>query len=299
MRSEVYSIFIVISLIIVIPSVSAQEIEIGSIAQQKSIEVTIDDVGNVSVQHIVKSSGVTVQVKLLEGTIQNLSVVDEDDNEQIFTVIGDNRGVMILPSETDSIVKYDLEDALSVENDVWKWELLYLDTVKFFLPEKLDLIFVNDRPVYLDDKRGFACHGCQMVLEYSINEPKKLYQVNWEDKEFLVEIRSFAETDEFNFNQPTKQISFNVNEQERFVTIIIPFELLWEPYTVFLNQEQIPFQKHINNGTHAWLNMKPNDSGEISIIGTTVVPEFPIIAPLAIGFMMIMMIPLLRKVSLH
>ena len=299
MKKEVYSIFIVISLIITIPSVSAQEIEIGSKANQKSIEVTIDEVGNVHVQHIVSASKFPVQVELLNGTVQNLIITDEKNNEQIVTVIGDNSGVMIFPSEMDSKIEYDLKDALFIEENVWKWEILYLDTVKVILPEKLDLIFVNDRPVYLDDQRGIACHGCQMVLTYSINEPKNLFEVNWEDKEFLVEIRSFAEIKQFNFNQPTKQISFNVNEQEQFVIVIIPLELLWEPYTVFLNEETIPFHKYINNGTHAWLNMKPDVIGDISIIGTTVIPEFPIIAPLAIGFLMIMIVPLLRKVSLH
>ena len=39
--------------------------------------------------------------------------------------------------------------------------------------------------------------------------------------------------------------------------------------------------------------------GKITIIGTTVVPEFPIIAPLAIGFLMIMMLPLVKKINLR
>ena len=45
--------------------------------------------------------------------------------------------------------------------------------------------------------------------------------------------------------------------------------------------------------------MKPDSSGEISIIGTTVIPEFPIIAPLAIGFLIILAMPLMRKFNLH
>ena len=54
-----------------------------------------------------------------------------------------------------------------------------------------------------------------------------------------------------------------------------------------------------NNGTHVWINIKPDTVGEISIIGTTVVPEFPIIAPLAIGFLIIMMVPLIKKINLR
>jgi len=45
--------------------------------------------------------------------------------------------------------------------------------------------------------------------------------------------------------------------------------------------------------------MKPVTSGEITIIGTTVIPEFPIIAPLAIGFLMILVVPLISKFNLR
>ncbi len=75
--------------------------------------------------------------------------------------------------------------------------------------------------------------------------------------------------------------------------------MLWEPYLVFLDDEKIFFHEYLNNGTHVWLNMKPDSSGEISIIGTTVIPEFPIIAPLAIGFLMILAMPLMRKINLR
>jgi hypothetical protein len=45
--------------------------------------------------------------------------------------------------------------------------------------------------------------------------------------------------------------------------------------------------------------MKTDSPGEITIIGTTVIPEFPIIAPLAVGFLMILAMPLMRKFNLR
>ena len=81
--------------------------------------------------------------------------------------------------------------------------------------------------------------------------------------------------------------------------IIIPLELLWEPYSVFLDDDKILKHEIINNGTHVWLSMKPETSGEITIIGTTVIPEFPIIAPLAVGFLMILVVPLMKKFNLR
>ena len=79
-----------------------------------------------------------------------------------------------------------------------------------------------------------------MVLEYSFDEPKIIQKVKWEDKKFLVEIRTFAEIEvQFNFNQPSKSLSFEINGENKFVTIVIPIRIVWEPYTVLLNDEKI------------------------------------------------------------
>ena len=48
----------------------------------------------------------------------------------------------------------------------------YLEDTSFILPKEVDLIFVNNKPVYLDKMKGILCHGCQMILEYSIDEPR-------------------------------------------------------------------------------------------------------------------------------
>ena len=157
------------------------------------------------------------------------------------------------------------------------------------------MLFANERPVFLEEENAFTCHGCQLVLEFSLNETKKIHSVNWENNEFLVEMITFIEIENFEFSQPNKEISFKVNDSNQYVSAVIPLELLWGPYAVFLNDEKIYFHEYVNNGTHVWVQMKPENSGVISIIGTTVVPEFPIIAPLAIGFLMILMMPLVKK----
>ncbi|MFQ5782792.1 MAG: hypothetical protein ACE5GR_07035 [Nitrosopumilus sp.] len=299
MESKLYAIFIIILLILVIPSASAQEVNIAEKAKQKSVEVIISESGEIHVKHVVSSANSPKQVKLLDGTIENLAITDEKGEEQIVTVIGNNDSVMIFPSDSDSIIDYDLKDVLLLKDNLWTLDFLYLESTIFVLPEKLDLVFVNDRAVNLGDKRGFVCHGCQMVLEYSFNIPSNIKQVNWEDKEFLVEVKTFADIENFDFNQPTKEISLEVNDNNQFITIIIPLKLLWEPYMVYLDEEKVFFNQYINNGTHVWLNMKPQTTGEITIVGTTVVPEFPIIAPLAVGFLMILILPLVRKFNLR
>jgi len=298
MNTEIFGFLIILLIISIIPVVDAQ-ISIGEKAVQKSVEVSINSVGEVHVKHVVGPSNLPKDLELILGTVSNLSVTNEQGEEKLFSILGDNKGVLIETSKEDSIIEYDLDHVLSQKDNVWTWSFRYLETTSFIFPEEVDLIFVNERPVYFDETKGMTCHGCQMVLEYSINEPKIFKNVKWVDKEFVVEIRSHSNIDKFIFDQPTKSITFNVSEKNRFITTIIPLELLWEPYLVFLDDEKIFFHGYINNGTHIWLNMKPETSGEITIIGTTVIPEFPIIAPLAVGFLMILVMPLMRKVNLR
>ena len=298
MNSRIFGFLIVLALISIIPIANAQ-ISIGASAIQKSVEVIINLEGNVHVKHIVYSSNLPKDLELIYGTVSNISVTNEQNEELLFTTNNDNSVVLIQPSNEKSTIEYDLEHALVQIDNVWTWDFRYLETTSFILPEEVNVIFTNERPVLLDKKKGISCHGCQMVLEYSINEPKNFENVTWEDKEFVVEILSHSNIENFVFNQPTKSISFDVSNENQFVTTIIPLELLWNPYVVFLDDEKIFFHEYNNDGTHVWLSLKPETSGTISIIGTTVIPEFPIIAPLAIGFLMILVLPFTRKFNLH
>jgi hypothetical protein len=294
------ALFFIVSLILVIPSASAQEINISEKANQKLVKVVIDNEGNVHVKHVVTSSNSPKQMNLIDGIVQNLTITDEESKEKKLVTVGNNNTIIIFPSHNDSIVEYDLKQVLLQKDNIWTWDFRYLQTTSFILPEELDLIFVNGKPIYLDDKKkGFTCHGCQMILEYSFDEPKKIIEVDWKDKKILVEIRSIADIEDFNFEQPEKLINFKINDSNQFVTTVIPLELLWGPYAVFLDDEKKSFQEYNNNGTHTWVSLRPDTVGEITIIGTTVVPEFPIIAPLAIGFLMILVVPFIKKFSLH
>jgi len=298
MNTKIFGFLLVLLMISIIPVADAQ-ISIGEKAVQKSVEVIINSVGDVHVKHVIRSSNVPIQVELIIGTVSNLLVTNEQGEEKQFSVIGNNSGVLILPSQGNSIIEYDLDQVLNQKDDVWTWDFRYLELTSFIFPEEVDLIFVNENPVYFEKTKGITCHGCQMVLEYSINEPKIFKNVKWEDKEFIVEIRTHSNIDNFIFDQPTKSIIFDVSKENRFVTTIIPLELLWKPYLVYLDDEKIDQNKFNNNGTHVWLSIKPETTGEITIIGTTVIPEFPIIAPLAVGFLMILVVPLMRKFNLR
>ena len=298
MNSNVFAILLIISLVSAIPTAYAQ-VTFGDKANQKLVEVRIDLEGNVHVIHVIDDANSPKQVDLIPGTVSDISVTDEQGEKKHFSVIGDNNAVLIMPSSEDSILQYNLSDVISEIDGIWTWNFLYLQSTNFILPKEVDLLFANERPVFLDEKKGIACHGCKMFLEYSINESRAYENVKWEEKEFVVEIRNQNGIDKFIFDQPSKRITFDIIEDNRFVTTIIPLELLWEPYTVFLADEEIPSRQHINNGTHVWLVINPDTSGQVNIIGTTVVPEFSIMLPLIIGFFVILAIPFMKKFNLH
>ena len=298
MNSKIITSFLILSVILIIPQVYAQSESIPEV-NQKSVQVTIESDGNVSVLHQIRDANDSRELKFADGTVSNVEFIDELGRYEAVEITPGAKSIVILPKQGEMFVKYDLDDALILKNNIWSLDFRYLETTTFVVPEEVKLLFANERPVFLESKNAFTCHGCQMLLEYSINEPIKIQTVEWENQKFVVEMITFAEIENFQFSQPTKEISFNVNQSDQFVTTVIPLELLWGPYAVFLNDEKIFFHEYVNNGTHVWVNMKPDTTGKISIIGTTVVPEFPIIAPLAIGFLIIMMVPLIRKFNLH
>ena len=75
-------------------------------------------------------------------------------------------------------------------------------------------------------------------------------------------------------------------------------ELLGGPYAILLNNEKIQYNL-VNNENTVSLNFKPKISGEIVIIGTTVIPEFSMFIPLIMGFFIILTMPLMKKINLH
>ncbi len=282
-----------------IPS-SFSQISLGDPAIQKSVTITIDEQGSVHVSHEIRESSNVVNMETIDGTVSNLQVFDEDGNDVEHGVSGLDSiaGVTIFSSDADVIVEYNLDDVLFLEDGMWVWDFLYLQTTTFILPESLDLVYVNDNPVLLRDAKGITCHGCDAKIEYILDEQIKIHQIQWEDRTFDVGVRT-TEISLLNFDQPTKSISFNLEKENQLVTLIIPLELLWEPYEVFLDDKKILKHEFFSNETHSWLSFRPDISGTVTIIGTTVIPEFPIIAPLFIGIAVIIALQLKNKLNLH
>lgn len=299
MKKIFYSL-IALFLISSIPLVSAQ-LTLGDPADQKLVKITIDKQGNVHVLHEIRANRNAVQVNTIDGTLSNLKVNDIKGNDVEYGTsgLGSTTGITIFSSANNVIIEYDLDDVLFEKDGMWSWDFLYLQTTTFILPEGLDLVYVNSVPVMLQDAKGITCHGCQAKIEYVLDQPTKINKVQWEDRTFNVGIRSVADVSSLNFDQARKSISFNVKGENQFITLVIPLDLLWSPYQVYLDDQKILKHEFFSNQTHAWLNIRPETSGTIQIIGTTVVPEFPVLSPLVIGIAIIIGLQLKNRINLR
>jgi len=118
MNTEIFGFLVILLIISIVPVADAQ-ISMGEKSIQRSVEVIINSDGNVHIKHVVASSNLPNQTELIYGTVSNISVTNEQGKEKQFSVIGDNIGVLIFPSNSDSIIEYDLEHVLLQKDNVW------------------------------------------------------------------------------------------------------------------------------------------------------------------------------------
>lgn len=300
MNRKIISIFAILTLILVIPTANAQ-LTIGSEAKQELIEVKINLKGEVNVKHIVSASKIPGTVHLFSGKISNLVVTNEIGEEENSGIANDglgNQSVFVLPSKENSIIKYNLENIILKDN-LFSTQISYAEKFSIVFDDQIELIFVNNNIVFLEDKKGISVNGGGKInVEFYSNTPKIIKEVQWEENKFDVKIITDSEIENFNFDQTSKSISFEVNEENKYVTIAMSEELLGGPYVILFDTEKIQYSKYDIN-EHVTLSMKPETTGEITIIGTTVIPEFSMFIPLIMGFLIILTVPFVKKINLH
>ena len=301
MNHKIISTIIIFTLISVIPT-SYGQLTIGSEAKQELIEVKISPTGEINVKHIVSPSNMPATVHLFLGEISDLIITNHSGEKIDSGTANDAKGnlsVLVFPSNQNSIITYNLEN-MKIENNLFSTEIFYAQKFSVVFHESINLIFVNNNPIFLDDKKGIAINGGgNAEIKFYSNESKIIEKATWEENEFDVEIITNSEIQSFNFNQPEKSISFQVNDENQFITITMSEELLGGPYVTLLNDVKIKHTKLVRDGDIVSLNIKPETTGQVTIIGTTVIPEFSMFIPLIMGFLIILTVPAMRKFSLR
>ena len=301
MNQKIISTIIIFGLLTVIPTVYGQ-LSLGSEAKQESIEVKINLDGEINVKHVVSSSNIPVSVPLFEGKIKNLAVTNdlgEEINSGTANDVDGNLTVMVLPSKETTTIKYNLEN-MKLSDNLLSSNISYDKKFSVLFDESVELIFVNDNVIFLDNKKGISVSGGgETEIKFYANESKIIKEAIWEENKFDVEIITDSEIQSFSFNQPEKSISFHVNDENKFVTITMSEELLGGPYVTLLDDEKIKYTKFVRDGNNISLSLKPETTGQVTIIGTTVIPEFSMFIPLIMGFIIILTVPVMKKFSLH
>jgi hypothetical protein len=272
MNNQIYLIVLILALVILIPTASAQ-LSLGIEANQKLIEVKLNKSEIVNVKHVITASNMPVSVNLFEGAIlESIIVTNDNDDGKEFGLVNDGKGnlsITIFPSKSNIIIKYDLGDVSTFYENLWTVRIGYSETFSVLFSEQIDLFFLNNNIVQLENKKGITVnYGGNAIIQYYDKIPQIIGDVRLEDEKFNVEIITNSEIDEFNFDEASKSISFQVNEKNKFVTVTMEEELLGGSYTILLNGERIKYTKSINKENYVALSMKPQAVGEIMIINS-------------------------------
>ena len=298
--NKIIFLSLMIFALIAIPVANAQ---FGAPAYQKSTHLIIDELNNIEAKHVIGFSNDPVMINLFEGAItESITVTNEDGKELEFAIVGmsDYGAVTIFTATDNTIIKYNLKNMFRQSDNLLTLNIGYPKIFGILFSEKIDQIFLNNQIIQLGDKKGISINGGGYVnVDYYSKNLKYIEEVIWEENKFDVEIIIDSEINEFNFDQESKSISFQVNEKNKFVTINMEEELLGGPYVILLNDEKIKYTKSSIKENYVSLSMKPESPGEITIIGTTVIPEFSMFLPLIMGFLIILTIPFMKKFSLH
>ena len=298
--NQIIFLSLMIFALITVPVANAQ---LGAPAYQKSSQLIIDEFNNIEAKHVIGFSNDPVTINLFEGVItDSISVTNENGKELEFAIVGmgDYGSVTIFSADENTIIKYNVKDIFRYSDNLITLNIGYPKTFGILFSEKIDQIFLGKQIIQLGDKKGISINGGGYVNEEYYSEmPKKIQEVQWKEDKFNVEIITDSKIDEFNFDQESKSISFQVNEKNEFVTINMEEKLLGGPYVILLDNEKIEFSQYSIKENYISLAIKPESSGEIMIIGTTVIPEFSMFIPLIMGFMIILTVPLMKKFSLR
>ena len=304
MFKKILIISIICASFIIIPFADAQ-LSFGKSAYQELVQLTLDKTDIVQAKHVIGSSNNPVSVYLFEGVIvESISVTNNDGEELQFGILGmgnNEASVSILePIKENAIVKYNLKNIFWKSDTLSKLDIGYPQTFSIIFAKEVEFVFLNNNLIQLGNQKGInIIDGGYVIVEYFNEIPKLIENIQWEEEKFNVEILSDSIIDEFNFEQTSKSINFQINEKNKIFTIILPKELLGGPYVVLLDNEKIGFWYQEKDENNVMLSIKPELTGKITIIGTTVIPEFSMFIPLIMGFVIVLTIPFMKKFSLH
>ena len=250
-----------------------QQVTMG-VPPQEVLKVTIDETGTAHVTHVVNSTVANfkpIQVDTISGNLDNLTVTDSSGNPVEYGKMQKiPLSIIINASQrNETLIKYNLVNVVTNTDGIWKWnyyEPQDTDFTEFHFPKGVDMVWANERPVYLGNL-GLGQHGNGFRLQYIINEPQTIQTVQLEGKNVAVGIRTVSELGDYVFDKSLLSYSFNVTKANVPVTVIMPQDLLSGPYDVTIDGHPELHQVFHYNTTHAWIGFESAKGGTVQITG--------------------------------
>lgn len=253
-------------------------------ARVPSASVAILGNGTVSVEHEVAGGGEARRVPLLGG--QGARLVDVravgaggDGGEIGGIEVSDDGSHAVVPAGSGSLlVRYGLEGAMRLsEPSTYSWSFLYRATTSFTLPDGVDVAFVNGQAVHFTGARAFTCHGCQMELEFTVDEPRgvqtfEMGGVDGEKERIDVGVWTAAEVGPLAFDPASGSIAYEAGGVSdaggRWVTLVVPPGLLGPPYRAEIGGENAPVTTFDAGGGMIGVSARPAEDGTVRIFGS-------------------------------
>ncbi len=291
---------IILSNFVLIPDAFAQSEFFGTPADQ-ILKIQLDEKNNAVVTHELKSGGGKVFIQFLNESYSELRVMNVNNQFIEFGEAGfdEKFGITISNAHRGDKIEYSIKNVMSEKNGIMQWEFFYpIDSI-FIFPEIIETIYVNENRVDISQAKAINCHGCQMKLEYIVDEPTIIKHAEWETEKFPVIFQTLTNISNFHFEQESKSISFEINSGSVPITVKIPKELLWNPYEVYLDNEKIEKREINLDESNVLLHIRPHQAGVIQIIGISAIPEFPIFAPLVIGIIIVITLQIKQRINFN
>ena len=261
----------------------------GILVNEQLMVFQISRDSSIKVKHVIETGSWAESqpriIEILEGPHSNVRVIDEDGDRHAFAFVGEtfeeSEHVILKqkPSCCDLILEYELENFLELNNNLWKKEIKYSNDVMMIFDEEIDIIFVNSRPIELEDASGINCVGCYMMLEFFDKEKIIKQEIIFNEEKFVIEILTENDISEVKFFGGGNDIlNFNVNEKDQLFILKIPFELFLNPFDVYLTEkndmeldqvDKIRMTEYGQDATHVNLSFRADKEGTISILGAT------------------------------
>ena len=166
-------------------------------------------------------------------------------------------------------------DATFAEEEVEQYDLLIVTMKEEIIEEKkiVDEIEKNEKQ---EIRIGIEPTG-------ELKPVERVFSVEWEGKVYLVNILSNSTVTNFQFDQPSKQISFNASQEVgvSFCNVTIPKELLRDnithPWEISITNGELINCKVYYNETHSFIyTLFRGKQVEIKLRGAEVIPELSI-----------------------